>query len=1033
MKTLADNPMAIAIIGMAGRFPDADDVGTFWQNLVEGRESIRSSSPEELASSGIPEEILKDPRFVSGCGRLDGIEDFDADFFGLNRREAEITSPQQRLLLETSQHALEDAGYGVIPQDVRVGLFAGVETSDYEIEHLRPRHQLYQTLGHKTIQFGNDIAFSATQVAYRLNLTGPAVNVSTACSSSLTAVHMACRSLLSFEAEMALAGGASYSVNQHMGYLYQEGGIGSPDGHCRAFDIDARGTISGNGAGMVLLKRYADALEDGDPVHAVILATAINNDGRNKVGYPAPGLEGQAEVIGEAIELAGVSAEQIGYVEAHGTGTALGDPIEVAALTRAYQETTDKTGFCALGALKSNIGHLGCAAGVSGLIKAALVVREGQIPPTLNVTRPNPKLQLEHTPFTLNTDLRPWPGDRPRIAGVSSFGMGGTNVHAILAAAGESDSRRHSCPGPARALLFSGESPAAAVANACSVAHFAARSENATIEDIAHTLRNGRAAYQYRVGVVARSREDLRVACDAMVSGHAVASGDAPEVAFVFPGQGNQYVGMGAALYAAQPVYRRWVDHCAALLEEHAGDDQAELRGLIASGDERVLEQTRNAQSALFVIEYALAQTLIAAGVQPALMLGHSVGEYVAATLAGVFRLEDALRLIAFRAELMQSMSPGAMLAVGQSANTLSGRLPTGVEIAVVNGPDATVVAGAFEAIDALASTLEHEGTRCRRLRTSHAFHSAAMEPCVRRLEKFISELSLRAPSIPFISNVSGEVIDDAEAVRPGYWAEHTRKPVLFGPGLETLVGADIDALIEVGPGRSVSSNATSNPQCSNVLITAAMSDPRTASDDEVAFHQCLVDLWAKGAAIAWDEIEDSQDARKVHLPGYRFQRRRFWIDRPHPQPASEVSASEDSDQPRLPIQDEQTSDTERAPRPLTMSQPFAAPQGQAEEQIAGIWSELLGVAPVGRNDNFFELGGGSLLMVQLATRVRDVFSVQVAANEFFALQTVAEIAQQITRNVDERDSEIDNLADEFEGLSEVEQAQLLAELEQVE
>ena len=482
---------AIAIIGMACRVPGAKDLSEFWDNLKSGEEAVRESTEEELRFSGLPESVVSNPDFRSSCGRLDGIESFDADFFDINPALAEVTSPQQRLLLEVSHLALEDAAYVSEKYEGRIGIHAAIETSDYEYENLRTQPDLYERLGHKLIQFANDSPFSATTVAYKLNLTGPAVNVTTACSSSLVAIHTACQSLLSFDADMMLAGGASYSVLQQRGYFYQQGGIGSSDGHCRAFDAKASGTVSGNGAGMVLLKRLEDAEADGDDIYAVILGSAINNDGNQKVGYSAPGLLSQAEVVAEAQHIAEVSAEQISYVEAHGTGTPLGDPIEVAALTQAFRETSDDVSYCALGALKSNIGHLACAAGVAGLIKTVLSLKHQYLPPTLHVDTPNPELNLEATPFYLNTQAKPWlPLEGRRVAGVSSFGMGGTNVHAILE---EYKNKRSSTPtgSPLYVLPLSAKSIVSLRNNAVRLCKHLAECPEVSLSDLAHTLQFG--------------------------------------------------------------------------------------------------------------------------------------------------------------------------------------------------------------------------------------------------------------------------------------------------------------------------------------------------------------------------------------------------------------------------------------------------------------------------------------------------------------------------------------------------------------
>ncbi|GAB4215711.1 MAG: hypothetical protein OHK0022_55950 [Roseiflexaceae bacterium] len=677
----------IAIIGMAGRFPGASDLAAFWNNLRDGVESITFFSDEQLRAAGVDPALLADPAYVRAAPVLDGVEEFDAAFFGYTPREAELMDPQQRLFLECAWQALEHAGYTPERAGGAVGVFAGAKTSTYMF-NLFANPDIRRSLDLTEIGLGNDLANLATRVSYKLNLSGPSYALHTACSTSLVAVHVACQSLLIDECRIALAGGVAVNVPQTVGYRYQQSGILSPDGHCRPFDASAAGTLFGSGAGVVVLKRLEDALADGNTIHAVIRGSATNNDGAHKASFTAPGVEGQVAVITEALASAGVRPETIDYVETHGTGTALGDSIEIRALTRAFRTSTQRKQFCAIGSVKSNIGHLDTAAGISSLLKAVMALQHRQIPPSLHFDTPNPAIDFANSPFFVNSRLSEWrASDHPRRAGVSSFGFGSTNVHVVLE---EAPAPEPSDPGrPWQLLILSARTAAALEKMTANLAaHLRAHPEQ-PLADVAHTLQFGRRAFEHRRMLVCVSHEDAIQALEARdpkrLLGSSQALGDRP-VVFMFPGQGAQHAGMGRDLYAQEPVFRAAVDRCATLLTPHLGTD---IRAIIfeQNQDEQnqeprtknpdaesgtpslkpqasSLNDTRFAQPALFVIEYALAQLWLSWGVKPAALLGHSLGEYVAACLAGVFTLDHALALVAARGRLMQEMEPGAMLAV---------------------------------------------------------------------------------------------------------------------------------------------------------------------------------------------------------------------------------------------------------------------------------------------------------------------------------------------------------------------------------
>ncbi|MCA1636566.1 MAG: type I polyketide synthase, partial [Acidobacteria bacterium] len=719
-----DYSNAVAIIGMAGRFPGARDTQAFWQGLRDGVESISFFTDEMLLKNGTDPSWLKEPNYVKARGVLEDIDLFDAEFFGMNPREASITDPQHRIFLECACEALDHAGCNPDTYEGLIAVFAGQSMSSYLV-HLYLSAGNEENLSPVETMVGNDKDFLSSRIAYKLNLRGPAITVQTSCSTSLDAIHLASQSLLAGECDLALAGGVSVSVPQVRGYFY-DGGINSPDGHCRAFDAHARGTIDGSGAGVVALKRMPDAVRDRDHVLAVILGSAINNDGSRKVGYTAPSVEGQARVIADALAVAGVDPSTISYVEAHGTGTVLGDPIEVAALTQAYRARTDRRQYCAIGSVKTNIGHLDAAAGVAGLIKTVLALRHRELPPSLHYREPNPKIDFAASPFYVNAELREWAGgETPRRAAVSSFGIGGTNAHAVLE---EAPAREAS--GQSRewqVLTLSAKSGRALEQMRGELSQRVAGVEARELADIAYTLQVGRKSFPHRYSVVCR---DGAQASRLLAEGgevKEVTERRSDAVAFVFTGQGTQYVGMGAELYEKEKVYRQLVDKCAQVLRGQIGYDIREV--LYPKAEKREwaeaqLSETRVTQPAIFVVEYALAELLRGWGLEPGALIGHSVGEYVAACVSGVMELEECLKVVAMRGELMQRMKRGAMAAVMLSAEELEERIWEGLDIAAENGAGLSVVAGRVEEIEELERRLEGEGVGYRRLRTSHAFHS---------------------------------------------------------------------------------------------------------------------------------------------------------------------------------------------------------------------------------------------------------------------------------------------------------------------
>ncbi|MFJ2031593.1 SDR family NAD(P)-dependent oxidoreductase [Streptosporangium sp. NPDC087985] len=869
----------IAIVGMAARVPGAADIGEFWRNLVDGVESISTFTRDEQVARGASEEDVDDPSWVSRAPYVEGYDQFDAGLFGLTTREAEILNPQHRLFLESCYTALNDAGTDPARYDGAIGVYAGTGGNQYMWENLARNSRVWETRHGIGLATANSPNYVATTVSYRLNLSGPSLTVHTACSTSLVAFHLACEALRGGECDMALAGGVNVEHPPATGYIGVEG-FTSPDGHCRPFDADANGTVWGSGVGVTVLKRLEDAIADGDHIRAVVRGNAINNDGAGKVGFSAPSVDGQAAVIAQAVGLAAIDPRTIGYVEAHGTGTAMGDPIEVTALTSVYTQATADRGWCGIGSVKSNIGHLSQASGIVSVIKAVLALEHGLIPPTINYEHPNPAIDFADTPFYVASTLSKWERDGgPRRAGVSSFGIGGTNAHVVLEEAPPAGTDSLP-PRPAHLLQVSAKTATALDTAVDRLAGYLTAHEDLDLADVAHTLRVGRTEYPHRAAVTATDRADAVAALrDRKRRRKGEARATPPAVAFLFSGQGAQYAGMGAELYRTEAVFAAAVDECARLLTEHLGLDLRDLMFGTAPDADEQLRQTRYTQPALFTVEYALARLWQSRGVRPAAMIGHSIGEYVAATVARVFTLADAVRLVAARGALMQSVPPGAMLAVQRDESALADLLPDGVSVATVNGPGTCVVAGSTAAIEAFAETLKARKVGCKALRTSHAFHSAMMEPILGEFTALVASVPRQAPSLPFWSNLTGELITAEQATDPAYWAAHLRQPVRFGAcvaGLFTAHGGTPPLLLECGPGRQLAGLVRMQLPKGAPAPLPSLPGPGERAGDVATACDAAATLWTAGVPLSGNF---GAAGRRVPLPAYPFERRRYWVD----------------------------------------------------------------------------------------------------------------------------------------------------------
>lgn len=989
MSEGADTFEAIAIVGMAGRFPGSSDLDEYWENLRSGTESLSEFSKDEIVASGVAQDTLVDERRRTR-GVLDGATDFDARFFGFTPREAEIMDPQQRVFLEVAWQAVEDAGYDSERPPGPIGVWAGSGINTYFSANVATRPDVLGPFGMFGAVVLNEKDFISTRVAYAMDLRGPAVTVQTACSTSLVAVCNAAQSLLNYECDMAIAGGSAAVFPNTHSSIHEEGGMISHDGHCRPFDASASGTLFSDGAGAVVLRRLSDALEDGDHIRAVIRGWAINNDGSAKAGYTAPSVEGQAEVIQLAQEIAGVPPDTISYIEGHGTATPLGDPIEIAALTEAFRAGTDRTGFCRIGSVKSNIGHLDVAAGIAGLIKTTLALEHREIPPTLNFESPNPRVDWDSTPFIVNDQLTPWEeGTTPRRAGVSSFGIGGTNAHVVVE---QAPAPRNSEPASgAELLILSAKSPTALdTATANLGKHL--KTGDGNLADVAFTLQTGRRQFQHRRAVVANERDEA-VSLLENPGDRRVVSGSTNHrrrpVVFMFSGQGSQYVDMARGLYENEPEFRAHVDRCAEILEPHLSGDIREI--IYPSELERdqaaeTLRQTAYTQPALFVIEYSLAKLWQSWGVEPVAMVGHSIGEYVAACLAGVFTLEDALSLVAARGRLMQSLPAGSMLAVPLPEAEVEPLLGDELCIGVINSQAMSVVSGEDSAIASLTKTLEERGVQARPVDTSHAFHSPMMEPILDAFRDEVVKAQPREPELPIVSNVTGTWMTAKQAVDPDYWTGHLRNTVRFADCLTTLLEEPDRVFLEVGPGRVLGSlTRMHEAKTAETDVVSSTRHPDEDRHDHAFVLESVGQMWVSGVAFDWPNLHEEHRTR-VSLPTYPFERETYFLEPGSvagyqaPTPASTPTRVPE---PAAPVVDGGESTAEEL-------------DDSIEKTIAELWQDLLGVRQLSYDESFFELGGTSLIAARMFALLADRTGKRLPLSTLVNAPTVAELAEVI-------------------------------------
>ena len=989
----------IAIVGMAGRFPGADTVDEFWHNLCEGRESITFFTPEQLREAGVPDDVIRQSNYVPAKGVLDDVSGFDAGFFNFTPREAQITDPQQRLFLECAWQALEDGGCVPSKFKGRIGVYGGVGINQYLVNNLAANPQLLASVGDYPIMLGNDKDFLCTRVSYKLNLDGPAMVVQTACSTSLVAVHTACQALLSEECDAALAGGVSMGRLGNSGYFYHDGMIMSPDGHCRAFDAGAAGTVQGQGCGIVLLKRLDDALRDNDHIYAVISGSATNNDGSNKTGYTAPSVEGQAKAIRLAQASANIKPTDISYIETHGTGTPIGDPIEIEALRQTFRD--DNTGTsskrelpktCAIGSVKTNIGHLDAASGIAGLIKTAKAIEQQKLPPSLHFESPNPKINFAASPFYVNTQLQDWnPDGAKRYAAVSSFGMGGTNAHVILTQAPSETPAEVSRPW--RLVTLSARSASALEAMTDRLVEHLKHHPDQSFSNVCYTLHVGRTLFPHRRHLVCRNREDAIVELTNRTPRQVINAHyreRTKKIVFLFSGQGSQYITMGKHLYQVELEFRKVIDECLALLSQKFVHVYEELSLEDSLGLTDKIHQTYITQPGLFVFEYAMATMLMKWGIKPDYMLGHSVGEYVAACLAGVFTLDQALELVAIRGQLMQQLEPGEMLSVRLSEEEALLLTNHDVSLAAVNGERRCVMSGSAKAIRYLHEQLNKKGVENRLLHTSHAFHSHMMDPILDRFAAYVERRKPKAPTMPFVSSLTGEWITPEQATSPRYWADHLRHSVRFHQGLNSLFSRRDETdpetaliLMEVGPGNVLTTltrqNTHRKPQ--DWMLATTRHAYEDVSDTQHLLR-VIGRLWQQGVDINWDEFHSQRQRYRVPLPTYPFERQPYWVDGRSPVEFM-AHSSDDNAQP------EAEPDIPAIPDAV-------APRDDVEELLWQAWCSSLGRTDFGIYDNFFDLGGDSLLAVNLVDQLQKTFQVPLSTPVLIQKPSIAELAEYI-------------------------------------
>ena len=1044
----------IAIIGIAGRFPDANNIETYWENLKAGTASVKPSDEEKLLASGMPANVLNNKYFVNASAKLEGATHFDADFFGISNTEATLMDPQIRMLLQTSWHAIENAGYAGNHQDIAIGNFCGMSTNSYLISILetKAKNEAVDPLLYRIL---NEKDFLATWISYKLNLTGPAMSVQTACSTSLLAIHLACQSLLSEECSMALVGGVCYNSDSNLGYMHSPESIYSKDGYCRPFDKDATGTIMGDGVGVIVVKRAVDAIADNDHIYSIIKGTACNNDGANKQSYTTPSVDFQRDVVLEALAVSDVEPDTIGMIEAHGTGTLIGDPIEVAALTEAFREYTEESNYCAIGSVKSNIGHLDAAAGIASIIKATFCVKEGVLVPSINYKNPNPALQLETSPFYVSQTHTPWPDNfEVRRAGISALGVGGTNVHIIIEEPPAKSVTPKSEDRPF-VLSLSGHKDESLEIQKNQVVDYLEANSDTSLSDLEFTSLYGRKLMEKRFSCVFENRTDLLAYLKGEEQKNCYeGSGSLGNAVFLFPGQGSQFSNMATDLYQQDIAFKTDMDYCFDFIQKEYGID---FKPLVFSEDNIGLNKTENTQICLFIIEYCLAKSLMRKGVQPQAFVGHSLGEYVAACVVGCISLEDTLRLVFHRGRLMGQMAEGAMVLVRMPEEELEPLLVENVSVCAYNAPGNLVIGGNKKSIRQQVALFDFNNVKYKELRVSHAYHTSMMQDALAEYEQILSKVDFNEYEAKVFSSYTGELVNSDQLGSKEYWLEQIINPVKFSTAISNLANYITNPIfIEVGPGSGLSSFVRTifNNEASAVNLLPKSS---TKNNGVINFYKGVALLCAKGVPFG---IPEEQTARRIPLPGYPFTKKHYWKPKVDIQyedfktieesyhfvnPAYESERLRSSLE--IHIKDGQKissdkldqlnalqekylqevnlifEDTENKVENIiemfyedhscevssdhlgnnsssnsrsNISSVFVEPETELEKKIATYWEEILGYQSAGVLDNYFEAGGNSLLATQLINKIISNTDVEISIAEVLSNHTIRDIASLI-------------------------------------
>ncbi|MEO5910056.1 MAG: amino acid adenylation domain-containing protein [Pelobium sp.] len=940
----------VAIIGMNGRFPGAENVAQLWEMLKAGKEGITFFEDQEL-DEFIPDKIKDDPQYVKARGILKQTEYFDAEFWNINPKLASLMNPQQRIFLEICRDLLESKGYLPAVYDGVIGIFAGAGSNSYFHNHVLSHPELIDQAGKTQVDTLNDKDYIASRTAFHLNLKGPAVSVYAACSTSLLAVAQAVESIRNGQNQIALAGGISITTPMNSGHIYEDGAMFSKDGHTRTFDAEANGTVFSDGAGVVLLKSLEDAIADGDFIYSVIKGVGVNNDGSEKSSFTAPNPAGQASAINMAMDDAEVKPEDISYIEAHGTATPVGDPLEIEGLQLVFSEATEKQ-FCAIGSLKSNIGHLTHAAGVAGLIKTSLSLHHQIIPPTINFNQENPLINFNESAFYVSRELKNWENNTSRLAGVSSFGVGGTNVHVIVSEY-ENKPISKSSPTDVALITYSAKSAESVSLYEDKLLDFIQQHPEKDIGDIAYTLQSTRENFSFRKSIAVKNLEDFKGELQKKTSAQELKEA-VNEVVFLFPGQGAQYLQMGKELYESESVYKTAIDECAEILKSCWDED---IKSILFGDEEKKLNNTYYTQPAIFITSYALAKLWMHWGVNPQILIGHSIGEFVAAHFAGVFSLADALKLIVHRGKLVSTVSKGSMLAVKSSVETLN--LPADLSIATINTPKQCVVSGTDEAISAFSKELDKNGIANKVLKTSHAFHSYMMDEIVVPFQKMVSQIKLHIPQKPIISTVTAQFLTDQEATDPAYWANHMRATVNFAGAIQFLAINSSMVLLEVGPGKSLSTAAiqTATVKCKSI---AGIESNENLDSEKIALFNALGKLWTYGFQPDWKIINGEKHFNKIELPTYAYNRKKYWLN----PVKSNITASTFIETLAEEIVTEKLSKNDLLRKNISF----------ILENASGI-----SVGPAAQELSLIELGFDSLLLTQVALTLRKEFGLPIS------------------------------------------------------